>query len=242
MAYLISLSHAPTYILLSKFYGIRPATLFIVWFVTSVSTAAPFFISRQIRWTHKPSYTRNRSISNAVVLADLPTTIYTSLLAALIYAVALYICFATWLPAHLVTHFDGLPDIRVVHAGSKGFVSLLIQLIPVGCFVREFILVPSAGLSHSADQVMVYAGGRQGEFIITSIYRKTWISLRAKSKVLLTRTVVLATVTMLNTMIQVWGTINGVELEGAVEWAAIWTGATLLIGSAFGWIQAADGL
>jgi hypothetical protein len=89
---------------------------------------------------------------------------------------------------------------------------------------------------------MVHAGGRQGDYIITSVYRKSWVSLRAKAKVLVTRTIVLAVMTMLNTLIQVWGTINGVELQGAIEWAAIWTSATLLIGLTFSWIQAADGV
>lgn len=75
-----------------------------------------------------------------------------------------------------------------------------------------------------------------------SVYRKYWLELPAKTRSLLSRTIELAVMIMFNTVVQVVGTINGAEVEGAVGWGSIWTLATCVTGVMFGWVEAADGL
>lgn len=97
----------------------------------------------------------------------------------------------------------------------------------------------------------VKAGGKKarkheeelpGELLVTSLYRRYWVALPTKTRVLVSRTAALAAMIMLNTIVQIVGTISGAEMEGAVGWGAIWTLATCVTGVLFGWVEAADGL
>lgn len=64
----------------------------------------------------------------------------------------------------------------------------------------------------------------------------------AKCKVLVSRTAVLTAMIVANTLIQIVGTINGAELEGALGWAAVWVAGTVVNGAIFGWIEAVEGI
>ncbi|EQL33767.1 hypothetical protein BDFG_04299 [Blastomyces dermatitidis ATCC 26199] len=281
------LTHLPTYSLLYSFYGIRPTTLMTVASITILSTALPFLLFRSSSRVHEEypfmrlscsgAHTSSKTTRSAkttksslkhqhhTILTDFPTTLYTTLVAACIYTIILYSSLATWLPTYLVTYYDGLPDLRIAHVGPKGFVSLLVTLLPAGYSLRDFLFVSSVGAAQLEEQqhkrVTVpveeeaegegKTGGkkarkhdeeRAGEFLVTSLYRKYWLSLPAKTRMLVSRTTVLAMMTMMNTIMQVVGTISGAEMEGAMGWGAIWTLATCVTGVIFGWVEAVDGL
>ncbi|OJD22773.1 hypothetical protein ACJ73_05875 [Blastomyces percursus] len=281
------LTHLPTYALLYSFYGIRPTTLITVSSITILSTALPFLLFRSSSRIHEehpfmrlscsgthisPKTARSTKTTKSslkhrhpTILTDCPTTLYTTLVAACIYTVILYSSLATWLPTYLVTYYDGLPDLRIAHVGPKGFVSLLVTLLPAGYSLRDFLFVSSVGAAQLEEQQHkrvtvaveeeaegeVKTGGqkarkhdeeRTGELLVTLLYRKYWLALPAKTRVLMSRTAALATMIMLNTIVQVVGTISGAEMEGAMGWGAIWTLATCVIGVMFGWVEAADGL
>ncbi|KAG5301472.1 hypothetical protein I7I48_01491 [Histoplasma ohiense] len=276
----IYLTHLPTYVLLYSFYGIRPTTLMTVAFITLLSTAIPFFVFRGPSRIHQmhpfmgfqccDGHTTLTVISSTkttkddiklrhpTILADCPTTVYTTLVASGIYTLILYSSVVTWLPTYLVTYYDGLPDIRIAHAGAKSFISLLATLLPAGYALRDFLFVSSVGAERLDEQriedsaVSFTGPGKEareqgdeapsGELLVMSVYRKYWLELPAKTRSLLSRTIELAVMIMFNTVVQVVGTINGAEVEGAVGWGSIWTLATCVTGVMFGWVEAADGL
>ena len=154
----------------------------------------------------------------------------------------LYASYASWLPAQLVVHFESIPDISVAHAGPAGLPALFLTLIPAGYAVRDFLFVSSTGHSMDARKKAPQVKSGEGEYLIMGIYRKTWCKLSMKTRILVSRTLVVAVGVLVNTIVQVAGTIQNVSVEGAFAWGAIWTVATLAVGATFGWIEAVDGV
>jgi hypothetical protein len=204
---------------------------------------APFVLLRGTNSVHSLSSSRSASVSNRGILQDRLTAIYTSVAAAAIYTVFLYLSFSTWLPAHLVIHFEDLPDIRPVHAGPAGLPSVFLSLLLEGYATYDLLFVSSTGWSAGKTiDKKPSTSNRHGEYLITSIYNRTWGRLSRKSKILISRTLILATMTLLNTVIQVSGTVQGVSVEGSAGWGLVWTAAVLAIGSTFAWIEAVPGV
>ena len=58
----------------------------------------------------------------------------------------------------------------------------------------------------------------------------------ARTQVLTKRTFVLVLSSFVNTFIRVFATIQGTEIVGALGWSALWAGAGLLTGIAYGWV------
>lgn len=203
----------------------------------------PFVLLRRPRSVHRLSSSRDESVSNHSILQDRLTTIYTTVAASAIFSVFLYLSFSTWLPAFLVTHFEDIPDIRAVHAGPAGLPALFVGLLLEGYAARDLLFVSSAGWSAEEESSEEKAAAdRHGEYLITSLYNRTWGSLSPKARILITRTLLLAAITLLNTIVQVSGTIKGVEVQGSAGWGAIWAAAVLTIGLTFGWIEAVPGV
>ncbi|PGH19359.1 hypothetical protein AJ80_03999 [Polytolypa hystricis UAMH7299] len=245
VACLIGLVNMPTYSLLENFYNIRPTTIASVVTITIFSAAFPFIYLRH-RSTVRAD-TTSSAVAQAPIISDTPTTIYTTTAATLIYTVCLYLSFATWLAAYLITHYDGLPDIRVAHAGPRGFVSTFFRLILAGYAIRYFLFVSSARLQQRAEESTPATtttprktDNDPGELLIASLYRRYWLGCRDNTRVLISRTAVLATLMLLNTTVQIIGTVSGADLEGALGWAAVWTVATVITGAVFWWIEVVD--
>lgn len=240
------LTHVPTSFLLLHFYGVRPTTIVTSFAIDILSLTVPFMLLRRPSPVHSLSSARSEPISNRSILQDRLTTIYTSVAASAIFSMFLYLSFYTWLPAFLVTHFEDIPDIRAVHAGPAGLPGLFLSLLVEGYAARDLLFVSSAGWSaeekspSSKEQPAV--ADRQGEYLITSVYNRTWGALSRKTRILITRTVLLAAFTLLNTIVQVSGTIKGVDVQGSAGWGAIWATAQLTIGLIFGWIEAVPGV
>ncbi|KAL1857944.1 hypothetical protein Plec18167_001652 [Paecilomyces lecythidis] len=241
VAFFTLITHLPTFSLLSSFYGVRPTTTLTSLAITLVSNTIPFILLRGTRWVHNLNEAPVHAVSNRAILQDTPTTIYTSVAASAIYAVFLYTSFSTWLPAFLVVHFEDIPDIRTAHAGPAGLPVLFLSLIPLGYAARDFLFVSSTGWTDAPDAAKTDAVV-EGEFLISQLYRKTWGSFFPKTKILISRTVLLAAVVLLNTIIQAAGTVKGIDVEGAAGWGAIWAAATVAIGATFGWIERVDGV
>lgn len=236
------LTHMPTYTLLSFFYGVRPTSVLTSYAITIVSTVIPFALLRQRSSVHDLSHAPSGAVANRTILQDHLTTIYTTLTATSIYSVMLYASYATWLPVQLVMHFESIPDISAAHAGPAGLPVLFLTMIPVGYAVRDFLFVSSAGNSTRSAEDKANLEERQGEVLFMSIYRKTWGQLSVKTRILASRTLLLASVILLNTIVQVAGTIQSVSVEGAFVWGSVWAVATLAVGGVFGWIEAVDGV
>ncbi|GFG27625.1 hypothetical protein IFM61606_07672 [Aspergillus udagawae] len=235
------LTHLPTYCLLWSFYGIRPTTILASYGITLISTAIPFILLRRPSSVHNLRQAASDAVPNLSILQDRPTALYTSIAATAIYSVALYLSYATWLPAYLVVHFENIPDIRLAHAGPAGLPILFLTLLPAGWAARDFLFVSSTGAS-SSDASVKSKSTSEGEYLVCGFYRKTWGTLSAKTRVLGSRTALLASTIVLNTVFQVAGTVRGVDVPGATLWGAIWGVATVAVGGVFGWIEAVDGV
>ncbi|CAG7917464.1 unnamed protein product [Penicillium olsonii] len=236
------LTHLPTYSLLSFFYHVRPTSALAAFGVTLVSTTLPFVLLRRPSSVHDLSRAPADAIPNRAILQDKVTTIFTTLMAASVFSVVLYASYATWLPARLVVHFEGLPDISAAHAGPAGLPVLFMTLIPAGWAARDFLFVSSTGHFAETAETDPSPSPREGEYLIASVYRATWGKLSTKTQVLIARSVTLAFGILLNTVVQVAGTIRDVSIEGAATWGAVWAAAALITGATFGWIEAVDGV
>jgi hypothetical protein len=224
---------------LSFFYGIRPTSALVAFGVTIASTALPFSLLRRPSSVHDLSHAPVGAIPNRAILQDKVTTVFTTLMAASVFSVVLYASYATWLPARLVVHFEGLPDISAAHAGPAGLPVLFLTLIPAGWAARDFLFVSSTGYSTNVDQSSTSS---EGEYSIAAIYRATWGKLSTKTRVLVSRSTILVIGVLLNTVVQLAGTIKDVSVEGAATWGAVWAFAALITGATFGWIEAVDGV
>ncbi|KAL2803060.1 hypothetical protein BJX63DRAFT_86548 [Aspergillus granulosus] len=239
------LIHLPTYALLSSFYGLRPTTILASFAIVLFSNAVPFALLRKSTLVHSISRAPPAAVSNPGILQDRATTVYTTILATAIYTVTVYLSYETWLPAQLVVHFERIPNITRVHAGPAGLPMLFLSLLPAGWAARDFLFVSSAGTPSAPGSNLEKgesAMSRHGEYLVCTVYRMTWGSLSRRTRVLISRTVVLATVLLANTVIQVAGTVNGASFEGATAWGSVWALATSVAGLTFGWIEAVDGL
>ncbi|KAL2868251.1 uncharacterized protein BJX67DRAFT_50908 [Aspergillus lucknowensis] len=240
------LIHLPTYALLSSFYGLRPTTLLTSYAIVLFSNAVPFVFLRHPALVHNLSRAPPKAVSNRSILQDWAITLYTALAATAMYTVTIYLCFETWLPTQLVTNFERIPSIARVHAGPAGLPLLFIPLLPAGWAAWDFLFVsstgtPSAGPSRDEEKGRS-AASRHGEYLAYAVYRKTWGALSSRTRVLVSRTVILVAVLMANTVIQVAGTVRGASLEGAAAWGSAWALATTVVGIMYGWIEAVDGL
>jgi len=242
MAFFILLTHAPTFFLLFYFYRIRPTTVITSFAIDIISMTVPFMLLRRPNAVHSLSNSSSRPVSNRSILQDRPTAIYTSVAASSTFAVLLYISFSTWLPVFLVTHFDGIPDITATHAGPAGLPAMFFSLLPAGYAARDLLFLNSAGWSPEPESSGAKPSSNSKEYLVASLYRRTWGRLRAKTRILLLRTIALASMMVLNTIVRVWGTIKGVDIVGATGWGSIWAVAALVIGLTFGWIEAVDGV
>lgn len=237
------LTHLPTYMLLASFYRIRPTDVLIAFAVRLFSKAAPFYFLRRPTFVHELSHASPGAVRNQSILQDRLTAFYTTIAATCIYMVGLYIGYATWLPTQLVLHFQDIPDISAAHAGPAGLPLLFLRLIPAGWAMRDFLFVSSAGSSsHWSVSSASASTVDETELLIVALWRKTCGFLSCKIKVLVLRTVVLAAIIMLNTVIRLSGTVKGVDLKGAAAWGSVWAVATCIVGSIYGWIEAVDGV
>lgn len=242
--------HYPTFVLLYTFYNIRPTAILVTYTITISSQLLPFVLSRPLSDHNRGSRASSNALSNRSIIQDYPTAIYTTIVATSVFAVALYISFATWLPTHMVLHFENIPDISQAHFGPQILPILFShQLIP-GMAAKQFLFVSSAGAQDDSDSSPGSGAGSKKQqpssgwkvkSCTCAIYRRTWGALTMKRRVLIQRTLTLAIMTTLVTTVQLAGTVQGVDVQGASAWGAIWSVATLITGLVFGWIESVDG-
>ncbi|KAE8382570.1 hypothetical protein BDV26DRAFT_277937 [Aspergillus bertholletiae] len=240
----IFLTHLPTYALLTSFYNIRPTTVLISYAIIIFSTSIPFVLLRKPTCVHDLSHAPSDAVRNRSILQDRATTVYTTIAATSILTVVLYLSYAIWLPTQLVLHFDNIPDISAVHAGPAGLPTLFLALLPAGWAARDLLFVSSTGATapRATEPTEKSATSREGEYLACAVYRKTWGALTPKTRVLISRTVLLAAMLLGNTIVQLAGTIEGINIEGASAWGSIWAVAIVVVGATFGWIEAVDGV
>ena len=228
----------PHGLLLSSFYSIRPTTVLFTTIANIISVTAPFMLLRPVSPTHAPYSAPKGTVQNRSILIDPLTMMATSLLATAIFAVLLELSFATFLPVHLITHFNGVRDLTVAHLGAAGLPSLLVALVPAGYAAREFLFVSSTGAPPSPGD---YTFDPATSDLRQHLYHNVWGWYSPRQKELIGRTTLLALMMVGETIIQTWGTIKGVELWGATWYAAIWGIGVAVVGAVFDWVGGPSG-
>lgn len=199
-----------------------------------VSLTVPYYLLRPLSPAHSPSSAPKSLLRNRSILTDPYTTIATSLLSAAIFAVLLEASFATVLPTWLVTHFRGLRTLEAAHLGPAGLPTLLLALLPAGVASQEFIFTPST--ASPGPLVTAVEFDPVTATLASHIKYNTWGWYTTRQKTLISRTALLTVLVVVQTLVRVWGTIEGVEAEGALGYAGIWGVGTVLVGIALDWV------
>jgi hypothetical protein len=206
-----------------------------------IANSLPYYFLRPLSLSHIPSYAPKYSLRNRPILTDPYTTIATSLLATAIFAVLLEASFATYLPTWLILHFVGLRTLEPAHLGPAGLPVLLLALLPAGYAMMEFLFAPSTAATIStvavgSETAPVPEFDPSTATFWDHIHYNTWGWYSARQKELMRRTVVLAGLIFSETVLTTWGTVEGVEFQGALGYAGVWVVGALVTGAGLDWV------
>ncbi|MCJ1315627.1 hypothetical protein MMC15_000947 [Xylographa vitiligo] len=232
------LTHGPPLYLLTTFYGIRPTTLLTKLALDMAAIYVPFRIFRPLKATHAVEAPKG-TVSNRSVINDWEVSVYNSLLAAGIYGLTVYSSFMTWLPMHLVIHFEGLRDISGAHEARLPF--LIASFIPVGIAAKSFLFTPATGAKRDLGDIRQLAFNPETATLMETVEYNLW-GYSKRTRVMIARTATLAALTFMNTWYQVALTVEGAESVGAAGWAGVWATAAVLTGTVFWWVGHVDGV
>ncbi|EXJ85562.1 hypothetical protein A1O1_05926 [Capronia coronata CBS 617.96] len=226
----------PQSILLGLFYEISPITLTATTLSSVLANALPYYFFRPLSPSHKPGSAPKASLRNRPILTDPYTAIATSLLATTIFAVLLEASFATFLPEWLITHFMGLRTLEPAHRGPSGLPTLLLALLPAGVACMEFLFAPptAAGSVLLAPPAIPFDPATAS--FAAHVYYNAWGWYTARQKELIRRTVFLTALLVTESVVQVWGTVAGVELPGALGYAGVWGLGVVVVGVVLDWV------
>lgn len=167
-----------------------------------------------------------------------------SSLAAAILALALYASFATWLPVHMIRHFDNVRSLDQAHETTV--VSLAALFLPAGLAAMQFLFLPAVGASNrllAALEPLTHDDDAPFDPETATLTQTVAYNLglgskglSAKSEVLVKRTAALALGSFVNTLVRVYGTVEGAEVSGALGWSGLWAAAIVAVGFGFEWV------
>lgn len=216
--------------LLGTFYNIRATTVFSSLFIDTIATYVPFRLLRPLSPAHTASST-HRSVLNRDILTDFSVTTYTTLLAASVYSVTLYAAYVSYLPVYLVTYFEGIPSIAAAHAAKP--ITLMPLGLTLGLAAKSFIFTPAAAASGIPAPPLDTEGATLNE----TFWYNVW-GYSKRTKVVIMRTVALMLISGVNTFVQTFVTLQGVEAVGAAGYSAVWVLASGITGLALGVVSA----
>jgi hypothetical protein len=225
----------PQAILLGLFYQISPVTLTTTTLASMLANALPYLFLRPLSPSHTPNSAPKLSLRNRPILTDPYTTVATSVLAAAIFAVLLEASFATYLPGWLITHFTGLRTLDSAHRGASGLPTLLLALVPAGVAAMEFLFAPSTAAPGATVEAAPAFDPATSSFA-EHVYHNSWGWYSPRQKKLISRTALLTYLMVAESVVQLWGTIAGVELEGALGYASVWGAGTVVVGAVLDWV------
>ena len=235
------LTNLPHYFLLNTFYGIDYLACLIPLAIDVSAITIPFYLFSQAAHNHPSAYAIKAP--NQVVAQDRNVQNLTALFGAALYATVIYGSFATWLPTHMIVHFDGLRSLEKAH--HDAVLLLLVLFVPMGYATTQFLFVPaiaSAGSISLSDHSHRPKKSTFNPETATLSETVAWnlgfsdTSLSRRAKVLIKRTVILIACTFINTFVRVFYTIAGTEVVGALGWAGNWALAAVFVGVAYSWV------
>ncbi|KAH6668035.1 hypothetical protein B0J14DRAFT_177000 [Halenospora varia] len=236
LASLSLLSHGPPAYLLGTFYQVRLVSILSTIFIDSLAMYIPFRLLRPLSLAHSAS-TSSRSIvvPNREIVADTSVGILTTLLAASIYSVTLYSAYASYLPIYLVTYFDNIPSIAPAHTATP-FTLFPVTLL-LGLAAKSFIFTPAAASVPSSVDAKNAAFNPASATLAETFWYNLW-GYDTKTKVVIKRTAAVMLASGINTFIQTWVIIEGVEAIGAIVYSGVWVVAAAITGASLGLVGA----
>jgi hypothetical protein len=177
--------------------------------------------------------TTSRSVvfPNKEIVTDVSIQTFTTFLAASIYSVTLYTAYASYLPVYLVTYFSDIPSIVACHTATP--ITLLPITLALGLASKSFIFTPAAAASPSLAGVRSRAFNPATASLSETFWWNLW-GYSARTKVVIKRTLTLVFISGVNTFVQTFVTIEGVDATGAAAYSAIWAVAAGITGIALG--------
>jgi hypothetical protein len=162
---------------------------------------------------------------------------YITVLAGSIYAVALFTAYSTFLPVYLVTYFPNIRSIAPTHSGT--YVNLLPMTLLFGLASNALIFTPAAATVPSSMDTKLATFDPETATLKETFWYNIW-GFSTITKVVIKRTATLVLVIGVNTFMQTFVTIEGVEAAGAVAYAGVWMVSTGITGAAIGKVLADD--
>ena len=200
------------------------------------ATYVPFRLLRPLSLAHAASSSsRSVAVPNRDVITDFATQTFTALLAASIYSVTLYSAFASFLPVCLVSYFADIPSVAPAHSASP--ISLFPLCLLFGVALRSFVFTPAAAAKPSLADAKARAFNPKTATLGETIRYNLW-GYETRTRVVIQRTAVLMFVSGMNTFVQTFVTVNGVEVTGSAIYSAVWIVAAGISGSALGVVGA----
>jgi hypothetical protein len=174
-------------------------------------------------------------VPNRDIVTDYQVQAYTTILAASIYSVVLFAAYTSYLPVALVTYFNDIPTIQAAHDASM--LSLLPLTLILGLAARSFIFTPVTASAPSLADAKASAFNPATATLGETLVHNVW-SYGPRTKAVIKRTSALMLVSGVNTFVQCYFTIQGVEVWGALAYAAVWVAAAGVTGVALGVVGA----
>lgn len=173
---------------------------------------------------------------NNDIITSVTIQTYTTILAASIYAVTLFTAYSSFLPVYLVTYFADIPTVAAAHSATP--ISLLPLTLLLGLAARSFIFTPATAAAPSIADAKQSTFNPASATLTETFWYNVW-SFDTRTKVVLKRTATLMLVVGMNTFIQTFITVEGVEAVGAIAYSGVWVVAAGLTGAALGLVGAA---
>lgn len=212
---------------MAAFYNLNPKTAIAGLSVDVIASFVPFLLLRPLSGAHKAS----SSTPNREIIVDRQIGVLSTLLAGFIYNVVLFLSYKTYLPSALVLHFVGIPTVEPANNAAAIYVSPLATALALisGLAARSFLFTPVAATGRTEQDEKtarfdpVEAG--LGETLWWNIWGYT-----TQTKVGILRTLVVMTITGINTWLSCTMTLSGVESIGAAVYASVWVVAAFFTG------------
>lgn len=198
-----------------------------------LSTFLPFQLLRPLSGAHAGA----KNVANREILTDIPIQIYTTILSAAIYSLTLFTAYKTYLPTTLVVYFQGLPSLAPAY--TTNFLATLPVTVAFGVAAKSFIFTPFVATGETSEDEKLAefdpATATLGETLAWNIWGYT-----TRAKVVILRTVVAMVVTGVNTYLQTFMTVNGVESYGATAYSGAWVAAAFFTGIGLAFVGGGD--
>lgn len=204
--------------------------------IDALTTYIPFRLLRPLSAAHAASSSDvSVIVPNQPIVTDLTVQTLTTLLAAAIYSVTLFGAYQFYLPVTLVVYFDGIPSIAIAH--SSDLVRLFPLAIALGAAARSFIFTPATASAPNLADARRSAFNPATATFFETLEHNFW-NYDKKTKIVISRTVALMLASGVNTFVQCFVTIEGVEATGAIAYAGVWMLAAAVTGASLGFVGA----